>query len=158
MFGIRTRIRNRVHQRFRDIVASTPTFEGGDGTAGFRSRDRVHVAPNVNLNNAVLNVNGGSITIGEYAFLGSGVSLLTGTHDPTLRGRDRALRVPHSGRDIVIEAGVWIASNATIIGPCRIGADAVVAAGALVTKDVQPGEIVGGVPARHLSWIEFADR
>jgi acetyltransferase-like isoleucine patch superfamily enzyme len=155
VFGFRTRLKHRIHQRIREIVAETPYIGGDDGTAGFVSANRVHLGARVALNNATLNVNGGSITIGDDSFLGSDVSLLTGTHDPSLRRHDRASRVPRTGRDIVIEAGVWIASNATVIGPCHIGADAVVAAGALVLSDVRPGEIVGGVPAKHMSWVEF---
>ena len=44
----------------------------------------------------------------------------------------------HRHREIVIEEGEWIASNATILGACRIGRYAVVAAGSVVTHDVAP--------------------
>lgn len=50
--------------------------------------------------------------------------------------------------DIVIEDDVWIGYGATIISGVNIGKGAIVAAGALVTKDVQPYSIVGGVPAQ----------
>lgn len=48
----------------------------------------------------------------------------------------------------MIERGAWIATNATVVGPCVIGEHAVVAAGAVVTHDVAPYEIVAGNPAR----------
>lgn len=49
---------------------------------------------------------------------------------------------------VVVEEKVWIAANATILKGVRIGKDAVVAAGSVVTKDVPPYAIVGGVPAK----------
>ena len=50
----------------------------------------------------------------------------------------------------VVEDDVWIGHRATIVGPVRIGAGSIVAAGALVTKDIPPCEIWGGVPARKI--------
>jgi SAM-dependent methyltransferase len=61
--------------------------------------------------------------------------------------------VPKSGRDVVVEEGVWVSSGATLVGPCRIGAHAVVAVGAVVMGDVAPYTIVGGVPAKVLRTI-----
>lgn len=51
----------------------------------------------------------------------------------------------------VVDDDVWLGHGVTLVGPVRIGKGAVVAAGALVTKDVPPCEIWGGVPARKLS-------
>ena len=47
---------------------------------------------------------------------------------------------------------VWLGHNAVIMGGVTIGDGAVVGAGAVVTHDVAPYEIVGGVPARHIGW------
>ena len=152
MFGIRTRLRQHVHQRLREIVADTPLIYGGDGS-GASSLYRLRIAPDVSLLDAILNLNGGCITIENHVAFGHGVAILTGTHNPDLRGSDRMLSVPRDGHDIVIETGAWLASNVTVLGPCRIGADAVIAAGAVVRRDVAPGEIVGGVPAVHLGWV-----
>jgi acetyltransferase-like isoleucine patch superfamily enzyme len=109
---------------------------------------RVEIAPGVVLNDALLNVSSGRITIGEYAFFGHGVSLLTGTHDVTQFELARQRAIPAEGRDISIGRGAWISSNSTVLGPCSIGDDAVVAAGSVVTKDVPTGAIVAGVPAK----------
>jgi FkbM family methyltransferase len=102
----------------------------------------------------LLNTISGSITIEDHAFLGHGVALLTGTHDIRRTGRDRQLAVPDEGRDIVIESGAWVASRAILIGPCRIGANAVVAAGTLVAADVPPSAIVSGSPARLVGRVD----
>lgn len=53
---------------------------------------------------------------------------------------------------IVVGNDVYIGYGATIIGPCRIGDGAVIAAGAVVTKDVEPYAIVGGVPATTIKF------
>jgi acetyltransferase-like isoleucine patch superfamily enzyme len=150
VFGVRTRLRNYAHRRLREIVAETPLIHRGPGAA--EGRNQLTIADPVSLMDAILNLNGGSITIERYVTFGHGVSVLTGTHDPGLRGRDRMRMFEATGHDIVIETGAWLASNVTVLGPCRIGAHAVVAAGAVVRKDVEPGEIVGGVPAVHIGW------
>jgi acetyltransferase-like isoleucine patch superfamily enzyme len=49
---------------------------------------------------------------------------------------------------IRIEDGVWIGANATILDGCTVGEGSVVAAGAVVTRDVPPLSVVAGVPAR----------
>jgi acetyltransferase-like isoleucine patch superfamily enzyme len=117
-------------------------------------RARVFCHPDVQLNDAILNTVSGTITIGAESFCGHRVCILTGTHDPKLRGRARRTTWPQEGRDIVIGSGVWIASAVTILGPCTIGDDAVIAAGSLVRRDVPAGAIVAGVPARPIGHVD----
>lgn len=114
---------------------------------------RIDVAADVALTDALMNCASGAITIGRHTFLGHGVSLLAGTHDYRRFGPERRTAIPSTGYDIVIGEGVWISSNATIVGPCRIGDHAVIAAGAVVTCDVPAYCVAGGVPARVLSDI-----
>ena len=68
-----------------------------------------------------------------------------GEDDPAVIDWRRGNRVT-TGHD------VWIGHNAVVMGGVTLGNGAVVAAGAVVTHDVAPYEIVGGVPARHLGW------
>ncbi|MGI8702506.1 MAG: acyltransferase [Nocardioidaceae bacterium] len=114
---------------------------------------RLHIAPTAVVNNALFNLSSGDITLGDYAFFGHNVSVLTGTHDWTTFGAERQVAVPKSGRDVVIEEGVWVSSNAIIVGPCRIGANSVVGVGSLVLRDVEPYTVVAGNPARVLRTI-----
>ena len=116
-------------------------------------RARLHIHPTAVVNNALFNVGSGDITVGEYAFFGHGVSVLTGTHDINKFGRERQLAIPRSGRDIVIGEGAWLASNVLVLGPCVIGAHAVVGGGSLVLGDVAPYTIVAGSPARVVRTI-----
>ncbi|HSZ29043.1 MAG TPA: acyltransferase [Pseudonocardiaceae bacterium] len=119
--------------------------------------ERLHIDPTAIVNNALFNVSGGEITIGEYAFFGHEVAVLTGTHDITKFGRERQTTFPRSGRDVVIEEGVWVASHALVLGPVRIGKHAVVAAGSLVLDDVPPYAVVAGRPAKVIKEISAAD-
>jgi hypothetical protein len=110
--------------------------------------ERVQIDASAIVNDALLNTESGSITVDANAFFGHRVCVLTGTHDVEHRGQARQLAIPGEGRDVHVEEGAWIGSGAIVLGPCRIGAHAVVAAGAVVTGDVPPATIVAGVPAR----------
>lgn len=118
---------------------------------------RLHIDPTAIVNNALFNLSSGEITIGEYAFFGHNVSVLTGTHDFTKFGAERQVAVPKSGRDVVIEEGAWLSSHVVVVAPCRIGAHSVVGVGSLVLGDVEPYTVVAGSPARALRKIPRPD-
>jgi acetyltransferase-like isoleucine patch superfamily enzyme len=120
----------------------------------FGDDSRLKIAKTAVVNNALFNLSSGNITIEDYAFFGHNVTILTGTHDYQKLNRERQVSAPIFGRDVLIERGAWIASNATILGPCTIGEHAVVAAGALVNKDVPPYAVVTGVPAKIIKEIK----
>ena len=119
----------------------------------FGEPERLTIDPTAQVANVLFNVYSGTITVGPHAFLAHSVMLLTGTHDYTKLGPDRQASMPTEGRDIVIGRGAWVASNATVLGPCVIGDHAVVASGSVVTSDVAPLTLVGGVPAKVLRII-----
>ncbi len=121
---------------------------------GDESRLKIH--PTAAMVNTLFNTSSGSIEIGEYTFTGHNVAILTGTHRYTSLLENRISDIPTSGRDIVIGKGVWLGSNATILGPCVIEDHAVVAAGSVVlphTK-IDAFTIYAGVPARCVKKIE----
>lgn len=103
---------------------------------------RIRVSETAGLNNVLMNTNGGFVDIGDYVFFGHDVLLLTGTHDFTATGRDRQVASTKLDRNIVIEKGAWIASRCVIIGPCRIGANAVIGCGCVVDFDVPADTVV----------------
>jgi acetyltransferase-like isoleucine patch superfamily enzyme len=109
---------------------------------------RLHVHPTAVVNNALFNLSSGEITVGEYAFFGHNVAILTGTHDVTKFGAERQVAVPKTGRDVHIGAGVWLSSFVIVVGPRSIGEHAVVGVGSLVLDDVAPYTIVAGSPAK----------
>lgn len=114
---------------------------------------RLTIADSARVGNALFNTVSGHITIEENVFFGHNVCVLTGTHDIKTFGKERQHSTPTSGRDICICSGVWVASNATILGPCVIGDNSVVAAGATVISNVEPFTVVGGVPAKVIGRV-----
>lgn len=88
--------------------------------------------------------NKSSITIGSNVSISQEVMIISADHDP-----DSSV---FAGRDlpVVIDDYVFIGSRATILPGVRIGKGAVIAAGAVVNKDVEPYHIVGGVPAKFI--------
>lgn len=84
------------------------------------------------------------MTIGDWVMVSDGVTLTTDTHDIGPPGR--RMGFPKS-RPVTIGNGAWIQRKAFIAG-VNIGDGAIVAAGAIVTKDVPPNTLVGGIPAR----------
>lgn len=91
----------------------------------------------------------GGITIGDRVYLATMVQLLAVDHvfeDPDRPFTEQGI----TARGIAIEDDVWIGAGAVVTDGVRIGRGAVVAAGAVVTADVAPHTVVGGVPARLL--------
>lgn len=86
----------------------------------------------------------GPLRIGDNVSVSPEVTILTAFHrmdDPTFRVETRP---------VVIEDYAWIGTRATILAGVTLGRGSVVAAGAVVTRDVAPLEIVGGIPARPI--------
>ena len=91
----------------------------------------------------------GGITIDEGALIGHGVVLATLDHDLDPAKRQQLHPAPiHIGRR------VWIGSNVVVTKGVTIGDNSVIAAGAVVTKDIPANVVAGGVPARILKKIE----
>jgi len=86
-----------------------------------------------------------SITIGNHVSIGQHVLLLTHSHE--VGPADQRAGNHHSA-PITVEDGVWLGARSTILPGVTVGAGAIVGAGAVVTKDVPPNTLVGGVPAR----------
>jgi acetyltransferase-like isoleucine patch superfamily enzyme len=90
----------------------------------------------------------GGITIEDNVMLGPKVSLLTEGH-PVAANERQTLTTGN----ILIQKGAWIGAGAIILQGVTIGEHAVVAAGAVVSKDVPAHTIVGGIPAKHIKNI-----
>ena len=108
----------------------------------------IHLGERVFVNSGCRFQDQGGIYIGDDALIGHNVVIATLNHalDPSKRAATHPQRV-------VLGKSVWIGSNATILPGVAIGDGAVVAAGAVVTKDVAPRTVVGGVPAKKIREI-----
>lgn len=116
------------------------------------SAERVFIGERVSLINTVLNTASGKIYIENDVIFGHNCMVLTGRHD-FKHGKRKKLSLgepdtPSEGFDIHIGEGSWIASGAIVVGGVTIGKHVVVAASAVVTKDVPNHAIVAGIPAR----------
>ncbi len=114
---------------------------------------RIHISKTAILNNALLNVNSWTIVIKEHVFFWHNVCILTWTHNYNKFYGERK-SFPKEGCDIIIEKWVRVWSNVTIIWPCIIWKNAVIASWAVVTKNVAPYTIVWWVPAKLIKKIK----
>ncbi|HTI80560.1 MAG TPA: sugar O-acetyltransferase [Acetobacteraceae bacterium] len=92
----------------------------------------------------------GGVDIGDLVMIGPNVNIITTGH--ALPPSERRTYV--EAKPIIIERNVWIATGATIIGGVTVGENSVVAAGAVVTRDVPPNSLVAGVPARVIRSLQ----
>jgi acetyltransferase-like isoleucine patch superfamily enzyme len=108
---------------------------------------QVTIGDDTFIGHEVLIVGGESrIQIGRFVDVGPRVCIVSGTHIIDMHG-------PHSAgagysKDIVIEEGVWIGANSTILGGARLGRKCVIGAGSVVTRDIAPFTMACGVPCR----------
>lgn len=100
-------------------------------------------------------VDDANIYVGNNVMFGPNVVLATANHplDPTLR-----IRGYQYARDIVIEDNVWIGANAVVLPGVHIGANSVIGAGSVVSRDVPADSLALGVPCRIVRKIDEEDR
>ena len=102
----------------------------------------------IGLHNTVI----GPVTIGSHVNLAQGITITALNHN----FEDKIQRIDAQGvstKSIVIGDDIWIGANAVVLPGVSIGNHSVVAAGAVVTKDVPPHTLVAGVPAKIIKEI-----
>jgi len=107
-----------------------------------------------------LHTSSNMLRIGSYCSIGPGVIFMLGAEHNTSTISSYPFRVKLYGTekeamskgDIVVGDDVWIGMDSKILSGVRIGQGAIVAAGSVVTKDVEPYSIVGGNPAKHIRY------
>jgi acetyltransferase-like isoleucine patch superfamily enzyme len=125
-------------------------ISGGSGKA-----NRFVVGDDTYLGHALQVISGSTVTIGKHVSIGNRV-VLNGFSGHPLDPMRRAAGEPPDlagSAPITIEDYVWIANDATVLPGVTIGRGAVVASGAIVTKDVPELAVVAGVPARVVRTI-----
>lgn len=106
---------------------------------------------------------GTTLRIGAYCSIASGVEIFLGNQHridwvssyPFPAFFEEARHIPEFGGsrgDVTVGSDVWLCANCIILSGVTIGHGAVVAAGAVVTRDVEPYSVVAGNPARHVRW------
>jgi maltose O-acetyltransferase len=112
----------------------------------------VTVGENFNINHGVFILGIARITIGDNVTISANAMLLDG--GLSLKGRRNPRDRTHFSAGIIIEDNVWIGGGAIVLAGARIGANSVIAAGAVVTSDVPANCLYGGVPARLIRRLE----
>ncbi|HVW82865.1 MAG TPA: hypothetical protein VHC68_02910 [Candidatus Paceibacterota bacterium] len=119
------------------------------GGVHFSTPSQISLGDGVRINYGVVLAAKGEITIGAHSTISSGAIINTAglvyTNPPERRD--------HIVAPVVVEDKVWVCSGAIINPGVRIGSHSVVASGAVVTKDVPPYVVVGGVPAAIIKEI-----
>lgn len=128
----------------------------------FQNYKNIYIGPDVHIGayawlsalNAKLIFKGQSV-IGEHLTVHTGNhAMLVGRFWTDITESNKPAGYDH---DVIVENDVWIGCNVTLLSGVRVGRGAVVAAGAVVNKDVLPYSIVGGVPARLLKFRMTVD-
>jgi acetyltransferase-like isoleucine patch superfamily enzyme len=108
----------------------------------------IKIGKRVFINHACTFLDMGGITIEDDVLIGPKVNLITENH-PLDPGNRKSLVL----KPIVVKRNAWIGAAATILPGVTIGENSVVAAGAVVAKDVPDNTVVGGVPAKIIKTI-----
>nr|WP_315247257.1 DapH/DapD/GlmU-related protein [uncultured Flavobacterium sp.] len=138
-----TQILSRILEKdVRDTVVFTPVY--------INYGKHITIGKNVFINFDCTFLALGGITIEDDVLIGPKVSLITENHPLNPLERKGLICKP-----ILIKKNAWIGANATILPGVTIGENAVVAAGAVVSKDVPDNTIFGGIPAKFIKNLQF---
>lgn len=99
---------------------------------------------------------GPRVHLGRYVMFGPRVAVIGGDHRTDVVGTPMIFAGRPTLAETFIEADAWVGYGAILLAGVRVGRGAIVAAGAVVTRDVPPYEVHGGVPARRIG-ERFAD-
>lgn len=155
---ILNKLSNSEIQRRRDFLRTfvAKLDEGAMINSPFYMEFANHLEMGVNsfINYDCIMLNNAMVKLGDNVLVGPKVSFYTAMHPIDAKQREQWLVY---AKPITVEDNVWIGGSATILGGVTIGKNAVVGAGAVVTKDVEPNTIVVGNPARVLRKITAED-
>lgn len=93
------------------------------------------------------------IVISDNVMMGPHVFIITGSHRIDVIGEymiNVKEKLPENDQNVLIEEDVWIGANVIILKGVTIGKGSIIAAGSVVTKNIEPYSIYGGVPARKI--------
>ena len=113
----------------------------------------IHIGKNVFINSGCCFQDQGGIFLGDGCLIGHQVVIATLNHDLDPKKRGGMYPAP-----VVLGKNVWVGAHATILAGVTIGDDSVIAAGAVVTKNVPAGVVACGVPARVIRQLDGTRR
>ncbi len=138
---------NRIRHKIGGGIIAYPFFVHGE--------DNIHIPESSGIGEgSCLYTTRAKIRFGVHVITGPNLTIITGDHQYfPCRYLDTIMddeKTPKADQDVIVDDDVWIGANVTILKGVHIGRSAIVAAGAVVVKDVPEFAIVGGVPAKVL--------
>jgi acetyltransferase-like isoleucine patch superfamily enzyme len=138
-----------LHEYWKQQLATLGEDTRISGKILIKNPHKVKIGRHCTFNTGVAIFGQGGVEIGDYVRMSSHASIHTGgllfdRQDPPYE---------HYHSAVIIEDAVWIGSHAKLLAGVTVGHHSVVAAGAVVVKDVPPYTVVGGVPAKVIRAI-----
>jgi acetyltransferase-like isoleucine patch superfamily enzyme len=140
---------NQIRERLSEIIGSQLDKSTTVFAPFYTNFGRfILIGKNVFINHACTCLDMGGIIIEDDVLIGPKVNLITENHPLDPANRKALICKP-----IVVKRNAWIGAAATIMPGVTIGENAVVAAGAVVSKDIPANTVVGGIPAKFIKLI-----
>ena len=114
-----------------------------------------HIGESTSINHNAYLMDGGGITIGSHCFIGPNCGMYTATHAALAEQRNQGLE---KALPIVIGDNCWLGGGVTVLPGVTIGANTIIGAGSVVTKNIPDNVIAVGNPCRVLRSVTEADR
>lgn len=169
MFNIISKIARRLHQIWSFVCINYPDRSNlglcGDGTkieypVYFQTPSNIFVEEHCQIRRGctILNSPAEKILIKKFSLLSVNTTIVSQNHVSTVGVPIVILGPSHindKSSDLIIEEDVWLGANVTLITGAKLGRGCIVAAGALVNKEVPPYAVVAGVPAKIIA-VKFS--
>lgn len=148
-------LKNRFGKVGKNVLLDPPIII--DNPANVFLDDNTHISSGSHI--SALNA---KFIMGRYSDAANNLSVRTGNHMMVVGRYYRTItdaeKLPGYDRDVVVKEDVWIGCNVTLLSGVTIGRGAIIAAGAVVSKDIPPYAIAGGVPAKVLKFKWSVDQ
>ena len=161
IYVISKKVTNGLHRIFCEPFIKRALAECGNNVripknCNFSGIENIYVGNNVALGSGlkILSTRA-KVIIGNDVMFGPDVTIITGDHRIDIPGRTMISitneeKLPQNDQDVILEGDNWIGANTTILKGVTIGFGAIIAAGSVVTHDIPPYAICGGVPAKTI--------
>lgn len=152
--------------RFFNKVFIVPGIKASFGECGrnvrisydfdMRGEENIYVGDNTQIGpHSLFWTTKARIIIGKKVLMGPHITIITGDHRTDIIGKYIAdisenEKLPKCDEDVVIEDGVWLGANVTILKGVHVGKESIIAANSVLTKDVEAYSVYAGIPAKKI--------
>lgn len=167
IYVISKKVMNILHRVFCEPFIKRALAKCGSNVripknCNFSGIENIYIGNNVALGSGlkILSTRA-KVIIGNDVMFGPDVTIITGDHRIDIPGRTMISitneeKLSENDQDVILEGDNWIGANVIILKGVKIGFGAIIAAGAVVTQDIPPYSIFGGIPAKNIK-IRFKE-